>query len=395
MNKHPKLNIWLITAGAFFAFFVFGFSDNLKGPTLPALLADLHINYALGGTILFGTYVGFIIASLTTGLLADWAGKKAVILVAGLSLALGVGGYSSFSSPLLLTLSMGFLGFGLGGLELGANAIIVEVHHANKGRYLNLMSVFHGMGSMVAPLIAGWLLTAGISWRSVYRWDYVLIVVMVVYFIFLRYPKSAQTESERLDFKKIGKTAFRGPILWLYVAIAVYVATELGISSWIVTFLQNARGQNVEQSTQALALYFGVIMLGRFVGSFIVDRVGHLRSILFAALGASAMIAIGLFGPSGLAICLPLSGFFLSIIFPTITAAVSDLHRENTSTILGLLFTFAGVGGMIGPWLVGINSDLFGIQAGFATNLAYGILTALSVLGLMRMTSKAQEQPAA
>ena len=35
-------HLWLLTAGGFFAFFVFGFVDNLKGPTLPALLRDLN-----------------------------------------------------------------------------------------------------------------------------------------------------------------------------------------------------------------------------------------------------------------------------------------------------------------------------------------------------------------
>jgi hypothetical protein len=32
MNKTSPKIIWLLTAGAFFAFFVFGFTDNLKGP---------------------------------------------------------------------------------------------------------------------------------------------------------------------------------------------------------------------------------------------------------------------------------------------------------------------------------------------------------------------------
>ncbi|MCX6069040.1 MAG: hypothetical protein NT121_25385 [Chloroflexi bacterium] len=46
MTTSTRNTIWLLTAGAFFAFFVFGFSDNLKGPVLPALLQDLQINYA-------------------------------------------------------------------------------------------------------------------------------------------------------------------------------------------------------------------------------------------------------------------------------------------------------------------------------------------------------------
>jgi fucose permease len=64
---------------------------------------------------------------------------------------------------------------------------------------------------------------------------------------------------------------------------------------------------------------------------------------------------------------------FFSIIFPTATAAVSDLHQENMGTILGLLFTFAGVGGMLGPWIVGVSSDWVGIQMGFGMILIFCI----------------------
>jgi len=98
MPNRTQKSILLLTAGSYFAFFVFGFTNNLKGPTLPALLQDLGLNYSLGGTILFGAYVGFLIATLFTGILADLAGKKTVILIAGFCLALGVGGYSTFRS---------------------------------------------------------------------------------------------------------------------------------------------------------------------------------------------------------------------------------------------------------------------------------------------------------
>lgn len=389
MGNSSRNTILLLTGGSFFAFFVFGFTDNLKGPTLPALLQDLGLNYSLGGTILFGTYVGFLIATLVTGILADVVGKKAVILIAGFCLALGVGGYSTFRSAGLLTTAMLVLGLGLGALELGSNAIIVDLHTERKGRYLNMMSVFHGLGSMLAPLYAGWLLTANISWRSVYRWDYIIITVLILFFLLVSYPKGSTSHSERIDFKNLGKAAFTREMGWFYLTIALYVATELGIASWIVEFLQKARAHTVAQSTQSLSLFFALIMLGRILGSIFVERIGYLRLILIASLGVTGCLALGLFGPVRLALCLPLSGFFLSIIFPTITAAASDLHQENTSSILGLLFTFAGVGGMFGPWLVGLASDAVGINLGFGMNLLFSGLMAISIFILMERTRHA------
>jgi MFS transporter, FHS family, glucose/mannose:H+ symporter len=388
MNKPSPKIIWFLTAGAFFAFFVFGFTDNLKGPALPALLQDLQFNYSLGGTILLGVYLGFMAATLSTGFLADAVGQKAVLVLAGVCLAVGVAGFSTLSSPVLLMIFMAILGFGLGSLELGCNALIVSLHSADKGRYLNLMAVMHGMGSMVAPLYAGWLLAAGGSWRAVYRWDFVLIGLMIACFALVRFPQVDAAQNEKIDFKHLGKTAFTPEMLWYYAAITLYVAIELGIASWIVEFLQKMRAQSVAQSTQALSLFFGLMMVGRFVGSFFVEHLGYLKSILITALGASACVALGIFGPPQFSILLPASGFFLSIIFPTITAAVSDAHKENINTVLGLLFTFAGLGGVVGPWLIGIASDLGGIKFGFSLNLAFGLLTATAALVLLQLRRK-------
>jgi len=388
MTKISSRTIWLLTAGAFFAFFVFGFTDNLKGPSLPALLKDLNISYSLGGTILLGVYLGFMAATLTTGLLADAVGQKAVLVLAGVSLVIGIAGFSSLNAPVVLMIFMMFLGFGLGSLELGCNALIVSLHSTDKGRYLNLMAVMHGMGSMLAPLYAGWLLAAGDSWRTVYRWDFILIGLMIAVFALTRFPDIDKTKNEKIDFKQLGKTAFTPEMLLYYASITLYVAIELGIASWIVEFLQKERLQSVAQSTQALSIFFGLMMVGRFVGSFFVERLGYLKSIIITSLCASACVALGVFGPSQLSFLLPVSGFFLSIIFPTITAAASDAHKENMNTMLGLLFTFAGFGGIIGPWLVGIASDLVGLKIGFGMNLGFGLLTAASALVLLTNAPK-------
>jgi MFS transporter, FHS family, glucose/mannose:H+ symporter len=387
--KPSKTTILLLTAGCFFTFFVFGFTDNLKGPTLPAMLAELHISYGTGGNIFFGEYLGFLIATLITGILADRFGLKSVILLAGVFLGIGVGGYSFFQSAVFLSGSLFVLGLGLGALELGPNAIIVSLHHERKGLYLNLMAVLHGLGSLIAPLFAGWLLSLTISWRAIYRWDILLIALFVMIFIFLRFPKAE--EKTQLDFRHIPQIAFKGELPWFYAAICFYVAVEIGMGSWLVTFLQEIRNISVTASTQSLSLFFVMLTIGRLFGGFFVQRVGYLRSILIMAVGATLCITAGLFGPKEVSFLLPITGFFLSIMFPTFTAAVSDTHTENANTILGVLYTFAGVGGVIGPWFIGWISDLFGLQMGFSLNVVFMMILLISVAILMKRISNGQK----
>ncbi len=390
MQTTNKTTIWVWTIASFFAFFVFGFSDNLKGATIPAFLRDLNFSYSVGGSILLGIYIGFLIATLLTGILADLAGKKTVLIIAAVCLALGIFGFSSFSTFWPLALSMLVLGLGLGAIELGANNMIVDLHSAQKAKYLNLMSVLHGLGSMTAPLYAGSLLANEFSWRQVYQGALALVAVMLVYTLLAKYPRETIQKSESISFSKLMKTAFSGYTIWYYFLIAIYVSTELGIGSWIVEFLQTQKGLDVSLSTQMLSLYFGLMMVGRFIGSFFVDRIGYLRIMLMVSLAAFVSIAVGVFGPPELFFLLPVSGLFLSIIFPTITAAVSDQHAANQGAILGLLFTFAGLGGMLGPWLVGVASDLLGLQIGFSATLLFCAL----MIGMLLILLAGQKRAA-
>ena len=157
-------HLWLLTVGGFYAFFVFGFVDNLKGPTLPALLRDLEFSYSQGGTILFAAYLGFMVATLLTGVLADAAGIKMVLLLAGVSLVVGLTAFSLVGSFWLLAAALFVVGLGLGAIEVGGNGLIVDLHSLKRGRYLNLLAVFHGVGSLVVPLFAAQLLAAAFTW---------------------------------------------------------------------------------------------------------------------------------------------------------------------------------------------------------------------------------------
>ena len=56
--------------------------------------------------------------------------------------------------------------------------------------------------------------------------------------------------------------------------------------------------------------------------------------------------------------------------------------RSGHKVDLGL--TFAGLGGVLGPWLVGVLSNLIGLRLGFGLNLGFGLLTVLAAFALLR-----------
>ena len=53
--------------------------------------------------------------------------------------------------------------------------------------------------------------------------------------------------------------------------------------------------------------------------------------------------------------------------------------------ILGVLFTFGGLGGALGPWLIGTAADIVGIELAFALTISFCVVMLGALLMLRRM----------
>ncbi|MCC6146323.1 MAG: MFS transporter [Anaerolineaceae bacterium] len=379
----------LFTAGAFFCMFIIGFVDNLKGPTMPALLAETNFSYSQGGTILLAAYLGFFVATLLTGVLADIAGRRTVLLASATSISLGVIGFVTFKTFLGMAFSFFVIGLGTGGFDLGGNSIIVDLQPQQKGRYLNLISVLHGVSAMISPLLAGFLIAGSFGWRPGYLVVLALAVIMLVFAGLTKYPKGAGTFHEGMNFKTLRKQIVMPEMRWLYILMMAYVGLEMSMASWLPAYLQKVHGLSIQASSESISLFFGGLMTGRLLGSFVVHQHRYLRALLFASVGGLTCLTLGISGPTGLAFFLPLSGLFFSITFSITTAFTTDMHQDNVGSIIGLLFSFAGLGGAIGPWLMGLLIDKAGMSIGFSLVIPYTVLILISVL-MVRKQSNSQ-----
>ncbi len=398
-----RTHIKLLTLGGFLAFFVFGFIDNLKGPLLPELLRSGDFSYSQGGTILFVGYLGFIVSTLATGVMSDAISNRSVLRLAAISLCIGSIGFGTANSYLALILFMGITGIGLGAIELGANGLMIELHHQSRGRYLNLLATFHGCGSLLVPLYVAWMLSRGNSWQWVYGSTFLLAAPLLALFWSRGHisldathaPTEHAAEHSATKpqaawewpafFAALARTGFSLRMRYYYLIIAAYVAVELSVAAWMMEYLQQDRGMSVGISSLYLSCFFVLLMLGRFLGSFVVDRFEPLR-IVFAAISLSAVcLAIAIFGTSHFVVFFPLSAFFMSIVFPTVTASVTREHIGSTGTILGLLFACGGIGGALGPWTVGLLSDAVGLQLGLTASLAFAAISLMAIMLLQRI----------
>ena len=108
----------------------------------------------------------------------------------------------------------------------------------------------------------------------------------------------------------------------LVFVFGFYFIAEHGVMNWLVAYATAGLGMEQAKASNYLAVFFGGVMLGRLVLSPLVDRLGILKSMgVFGSLSAVLYIA----GVVGGAAAMPLwaaSGFFLSILYPTLVMSI-------------------------------------------------------------------------
>jgi MFS transporter, FHS family, glucose/mannose:H+ symporter len=176
------------------------------------------------------------------------------------------------------------------------------------------------------------------------------------------------------------------PLLLLGFAIACYVASEVGVSSWLVRFLEPAP---LTAATTALSLYWAGLALGRLVSARLADRFDHVRfatvstaamsvALFGAVLGPSLPISVALFGLAGVA-----SG----PVFPMIIAIGGDRYPDRSAAVGGFLTSAAVVGSVVYPPIMGLLSVTSGLTVAMLGTvvLGFGCAAALILVGRMRL----------
>ena len=151
------------------------------------------------------------------------------------------------------------------------------------------------------------------------------------------------------------------------VGIFVYVGAEVAIGSMLVNYMSqpNIGDISVQLAAKFVSLYWGGAMLGRFIGSAVLQKVRTGTVLGFSALMAFLLVALSMGSFGHLAMwSILLVGFFNSTMFPSIFT----LSIEGLGPLTGkgsALLVCAIVGGAVIPELQGVLADNIGIHHAF------------------------------
>jgi FHS family L-fucose permease-like MFS transporter len=156
------------------------------------------------------------------------------------------------------------------------------------------------------------------------------------------------------------------------IAIFLYVGGEVSIGSFLVNYMgeSNVAGLPAATAAKFVSYYWGMAMVGRFIGFAVMRTVSPGKVLGFNAACAMALIVTSINSSGPLAMWSILGvGLFNSIMFPTIFSMA--LHRLGKLTGNGSgILCMAIVGGAIVPFVQGYFADRIGIQMSFYVPLA-------------------------
>ena len=375
-------------------FFMWGFLTCLNDILVPHLKSIFDLSYAEVMLIQFAFFGSYFLFSIPSAKLIDWMGYQksmvAGLLTMGLGAFLFVPAASAPSFPLFLG-ALIVLAAGITCLQVAANPYVTVLGKPETASSrLNLTQAFNSLGTFLAPFFGGLLILSAapkamdeiramapdvlqayrLHEAATVKTPYVgLGIALVVLAVAIGSFKLPTIEhAQHKVGEKVNDSIWRHPnLIFGAIAIFVYVGGEVSIGSFLVNYFGQPEigGLTEKVAASYVAFYWGGAMVGRFIGSGLLQKMSTRGLLGICAVCAGALVAISMLTTGHVAMySIILVGFFNSIMFPSIfTLGVAELG-PLTGDGSGVMI-MAIVGGAIIPVAQGAIADRIGIHHAF------------------------------
>lgn len=367
-------------------FFMWGFITSLNDILIPHLRGIFDLNYTQGMLVQFVWFLGYFIFALPGGKIVEAIGYKAAMVVGLVTMGLGALLFIPASSVLSYAFFLGALiviSAGITVLQVAANAYVsVLGKPETASSRLNLAQAFNSLGTTVAPKFGSLLIIGAaapvavtalramtpqarhayeLQTAATVRLPYLAIaaafLILAAVMGLFKLPKIAGSAGD--EVKAVGSVWKVPHVVLGAIAIFVYVGAEVSIGSFLINYFNQPEIGNLSLKNAAdlVTFYWLGAMIGRFIGSAILQRMNPGVVLGVFAFAAFSLVCISMLTYGHVAVWSIIAvGLFNSIMFPTIfTLGIAELG-PLTGEGSGLLI-MAIVGGAVIPVAQGAIAD--------------------------------------
>ena len=348
-------------------FFLWGFARAILDLLNKHFQNTLDISITLSSFIQVTTYLGYFITAIPAGWFINRHGYRLGVVLGLLLFGFGsllfipLSALHSFNTFLI---ALFIIGCGLVFLETSANPYVTELGAKETATSrLNFSQSFNGLGSLFATFIVGqFLFGAPIGEREVVAPYTILgILVLLIAFVFSRVHlpemKHAESNDDEVKGTRIMKL-FRYHPLFVFglFALLAYEVSEISINSYFINFMTGEGYMDDNTASVVLTIALGFFMVGRFVGSWLMQYIRAEILLLICAAGSVTCMIVVLLGLGKVSMVALISNYlFEAIMFPTIfSLALNGLGNLKKSAASLLMMTPIGGCGFL---LMGIIAD--------------------------------------
>ncbi|MEH3038391.1 MAG: sugar MFS transporter [Sphingomonas adhaesiva] len=378
-------------------FFMWGFITVINNTLLPHLRSVFDLNYTQTTLIESVWFIAYFFASIPSAKLIERVGYQRSLVIGLLVMAAGALGMmlaASLPSYGVTLLMLFVIASGITLLQVAANPYVAVIGPAEtSSSRLNLVQAMNSAGTMLAPLFGAYLIlgrsrggtaeTGTVLTQAerladaqsvILPYALVAVVLVVLAVVIARFPLPAMgSATSRVAKEERGRHS-----LWAHrnlvfgiPAIFIYLIAEIGVANLFVNFVSQPEIANItaEQAGRYLTFLWGGMMVGRFAGSAIMQRIPAETVLAAFSVGAFVVMLVTVFTTGPVAMWALISvGLFHSIMFPTIfTLGIKGLGplTEEGSGLL-IMAIAGGALVVVQGWL----ADRYGLQASFLLTAA-------------------------
>jgi FHS family L-fucose permease-like MFS transporter len=385
MSQSGRQNIAVIRWLTFLMFMMFAMTTDSVGVIIPQIVKEFRLSLTAAGAFHYATMAAIAAAAIFLGFLADRIGRKQTIVL-GLTL-FALNSYlfvigNSFAYFLCLLIVSGA---SIGIFKTGALALIGDISSSTTEHTstMNMVEGFFGIGAIIGPAIVTALIHNHVSWKWLYTIAGSLCALLIFIALLVRYPHTMKACEEPVDLRRTLRMMGNAYALAFGAGELFYVAIEASVYVWGPTYLSDYHGRWVFLAGYAISVFFFLRAAGRFLGAWLLARFDWSGVLLALSVAILLCLTGSVYGGvSAAVVLLPLSGLFMSVIYPTLNSkGISCFPKSEHGAVAGVILFFTCAGAVLGPLAMAALIDALGapkyaflLAAGFAALLSGGAL---------------------
>jgi fucose permease len=241
--------------------------------------------------------------------------------------------------------------------------------------------MFFSVGAFVGPFLIGLYLEAAGDWRPIMFLALIPTAILFSWTLTVRFPnrRTVSGASPR-PFEHLASVV-RTPYAVLgSLTLLLYVGAEVGVSSWVVYYLQQRLGMTPVASASGLSILWIFIMVGRLLNSILGNRFSSLALVTVSGVAGALGVGVFLVVDSTIAAYLVLAwiGLCLAGVFPNVMAELNNRDPAKIGTVTAVMAVGAALGAGFFQWVVGFLAETVSLTAAFVTPAVLQLLVVVT-----------------